>query len=57
MDGTVVSVDQYSSLEIAVQDEIVTLAKDIYEIPSYGEKTLHPEITQGKAGGYSARKM
>jgi tyrosinase len=57
MDGTVVSVDQYSSLEIAVQDEVVTLARDIYEIPSYGEKTLHPEITQGKAGGYSARKM
>lgn len=57
MDGTVVSADQYSSLEIVVQEEIVILARDIYEIPSYGEKTLHPEITQGKAGGYSAQKM
>jgi tyrosinase len=53
LDGTVISADQYQSLEIEVQEEVVTLARNIYEIPSYGAKTLNPEITQGKAGGYS----
>lgn len=57
MDGTVVDMDQYQSLEIEVQEEVVTLARDIYELPSYGTKTLHPEITQGKPGGYSGKKM
>jgi tyrosinase len=53
MNGTVVSEDQYQTLEIVVQEEVVTLARNIYEVPSYGDKTLHPEITRGKAGGYS----
>lgn len=52
MDGTVVATDQYQSLDIVVQEETVTLASNIYEIPSYGAKTLHPEITRGKPGGY-----
>jgi hypothetical protein len=56
MDGTIVAPEQYGSLEIVVQEEIVTLARDIYEIPTYRAKILHPEITQGKAGGYSVRK-
>jgi tyrosinase len=56
MDGSVVPADRYSSLEVMIQEEIVTLARTIYEIPSYGEKTLHPEITQGKVGGYPAKK-
>ena len=57
MDGTVVPAGQYSSLDVVVQEEIVTLAREIYEVPVYGEKTLHPEVVQGKVGGYSARKM
>lgn len=57
MDGTVVDTDQYQSLEVEVQEEVVTVPRDIYELPSYGAKTLHPEITQGKAGGYSVKKM
>ena len=52
MNGTVVPEDRYQTLEIVVQEEVVTLARNIYELPSYGEKTLHPEVTQGKAGGY-----
>lgn len=55
MDGTVVAPEQYGSLKVMVQEEVVTLARDVYEIPSYGEKTLHPEITQGKANGYSRK--
>jgi hypothetical protein len=29
------------------------MASSITELPKYGKKTLHPEITQEKAGGYS----
>ncbi|KAG0650056.1 Polyphenol oxidase 1 [Hyphodiscus hymeniophilus] len=50
MDGTVIPPHRYPSLEVEVQEEKVTLARDIYELPTYGQKTLHPEITQGKAG-------
>jgi len=57
MDGTVVPADHYPSLEVDVQEEIVTLAKDVYELPKYGKKMLHPEVTQGKAGGYYGKKM
>jgi tyrosinase len=57
MDSTVVPPEQYTSLEVEVQEEKVTLARDIYELPTYGEKTLHPEITQGKTGGHLGRKM
>ncbi|TAQ87719.1 hypothetical protein B7494_g3943 [Chlorociboria aeruginascens] len=50
-DGTIVPNAQVPGLQILVQDEIVTLATDITKLPIYGEKTLHPEVTSGKAGG------
>ncbi|KAJ8068065.1 hypothetical protein OCU04_003639 [Sclerotinia nivalis] len=50
-DGTVVPTEQVSGLIITVQDEIVTHPADDTQLPIYGTKTLHPEITSGKAGG------
>jgi hypothetical protein len=35
-----------------VQEEIVTLAKYTTELPEYGKKTLHPEVTERRAGGF-----
>ncbi|RDL42060.1 uncharacterized protein BP5553_02039 [Venustampulla echinocandica] len=52
LDGTVVSNDQIPSLKVTVFDEMVTLPKDITELPQYGSKTVHEEITNSKAGGY-----
>jgi tyrosinase len=49
----VVPNEQLPSLRVTVQDEVVTKAGSITELPVYGKKTLHPEITRGKAGGYS----
>ncbi|TGO22829.1 hypothetical protein BPAE_0153g00050 [Botrytis paeoniae] len=54
MDGTVLPTEQVSSLLITVQDEIVTHPAVETELPVYGTKTLHPEITSGKAGGASS---
>jgi tyrosinase len=56
INGTVAREDQYQTLTVEVQEEIVTLGRNIYELPSYGAKTMHPEITQGKAGGYLQKK-
>ncbi|KAE9377099.1 Di-copper centre-containing protein [Stipitochalara longipes BDJ] len=47
-DLTVVPNEQVPSLHLVVQDEDVTPPGDITELPTYGETTLHPEITQGK---------
>jgi tyrosinase len=47
-DLTVVPNDQVPSLQVVVQDEDVTLPRDITELPTYGEPTFHPVITQGK---------
>jgi len=44
-DGSLVPNDQVKGLTVVVQDVIVTPAKDITEFPTYGEKTLHPEVT------------
>jgi tyrosinase len=44
-------------LDVTIQEENVTLSGNIYELPLYGNKTLHPQITQGKAGGYSGKKI
>ncbi|KAF4635965.1 hypothetical protein G7Y89_g2127 [Cudoniella acicularis] len=51
LNGTVVPTEQLPSLRISVQDEEVTMAKAIYELPTYGKKTMHPEITKDKTGG------
>ncbi|KAM3081653.1 hypothetical protein ACMFMG_005105 [Clarireedia jacksonii] len=50
-DGTVVPNEQISGLVVTVQDEIVTVPGDETQFPVYGAKTLHPEVTSGKAGG------
>jgi tyrosinase len=47
-DLTVVPNEQVSSLRLVVQDEDVTLPRNITELPTYGEPTLHPAVTQGK---------
>jgi tyrosinase len=47
-DLTVVPKEQIPSLQLVVQDADVTLPRDITELPTYGEATLHPSITQGK---------
>lgn len=52
-DGTIVPTEQVPSLNIMVQDEVVTLATAVTELPTYGTKTLHPEVTKGKVGGCS----
>ncbi|KAH7330221.1 hypothetical protein BKA65DRAFT_404823 [Rhexocercosporidium sp. MPI-PUGE-AT-0058] len=52
-DGTVVPVENIPSLDIRVQEEVVMRSADITELPSYGQMTLHPEITTGRAGGYA----
>ncbi|RAL63678.1 hypothetical protein DID88_003721 [Monilinia fructigena] len=49
--GTMVPAEQVEGLIICVHDEIVTHPADETEFPVYGTKTLHPEITSGKAGG------
>lgn len=41
------------SLKVAVQEETVTLAKSIAEVPVYEKKVLHPESTRGRAGGFT----
>ncbi|KAH6678140.1 hypothetical protein B0J14DRAFT_582032 [Halenospora varia] len=51
MDGTVVPTEKCPSLRVAVQDEVVTMAESIYELPIYGKKTYHPEVTKDKVGG------
>ncbi|TVY34882.1 Polyphenol oxidase [Lachnellula subtilissima] len=44
-DGSVVS--DVEGLEVEVADEIVEPANDIFMFPSYGDRTVHPEITAG----------
>ncbi len=46
-------VDQYPNLDVVVQEEVVTLPGSVYELPTYGQTTAHPEITEGKQGGYT----
>lgn len=38
------------SLTLTVQDNVITLGNDITELPTYGTKTLHPDITEDKSG-------
>ncbi|PBP18673.1 tyrosinase [Diplocarpon rosae] len=52
-DGTVVPVEDIPSLTVTVQDELVTDSGDITKLPTYGKSTTHPEVTRGRAGGYS----
>lgn len=47
-DLSVVPNEQVPSLQLVVQDEDVTLPRDITELPTYGKPTLHPGVTQGK---------
>jgi hypothetical protein len=50
-EGDLIPNDQVSGLQIAVYEQIVTHPKDITEFPKYQRKTLHLEVTIGKAGG------
>ncbi|ESZ89927.1 hypothetical protein SBOR_9689 [Sclerotinia borealis F-4128] len=52
-DGSPIPIEQVSGLFITVHDEIITHPTDETKFPIYGIKTLHPEITSGKAGGAS----
>jgi hypothetical protein len=49
-----VDISNCPSLQITVQDEEVTPAENKYNFPTYGSPTMHPEITEGKVGGYNA---
>ncbi|PQE14942.1 hypothetical protein CJF32_00002481 [Rutstroemia sp. NJR-2017a WRK4] len=53
-DGTVIPNENVLGLIVTVQDEIVIHPADETQFPVYGTKTLHPEITSGKAGGLSS---
>ncbi|RDL38192.1 uncharacterized protein BP5553_05625 [Venustampulla echinocandica] len=44
-DGTTIPSTQVPSLSLIVDDIIVTLPKDITELPSYGTRTPHSDIT------------
>jgi tyrosinase len=54
VDGTVIDFSNCPSLEIKVQDEEVTPPENEHNFPTYGSPTVHPEITEGKVGGYDA---
>jgi hypothetical protein len=54
VDGTVVNLSNCPSLQIKVHDEEVTPAENEHTFPTYGTPTVHPEITEGKVGGYGA---
>ncbi|POS84167.1 hypothetical protein EPUL_005395 [Erysiphe pulchra] len=43
MDGTVVTMEQVPSLNITLQEEVMTMSLDITQLPTYSEKTWHPE--------------
>lgn len=45
-------VESLPHLTVTVQDEQVTNSGQITELPKYGKKTLHSEVTKGRAGGY-----
>lgn len=51
--GTVIPLEQIESLKISVAEEMVSLAKSLTELPVYGKRILHPEITKGKVGGFT----
>ncbi|KAJ5047353.1 uncharacterized protein L3040_003180 [Drepanopeziza brunnea f. sp. 'multigermtubi'] len=51
-DGTVVPIESLPNLIVTVQDEMVTMGGAITELPHYGEKTVHVEVTKGRRGGY-----
>lgn len=53
IDGTVVPNSQIPSLTVHVQEEPVAYQMGLNSFPKYGSPTIHPEITKGKAGGYS----
>jgi hypothetical protein len=36
-----------------VQEDIVTPGNDISKLPVYSEVIVHPEVTEGKPGGYA----
>jgi tyrosinase len=54
VDGTVMDILNCPSLQISVQDEEVSPAENKHSFPTYGTPTVHPEITEGKVGGYGA---
>lgn len=49
--GTIVPNEQVVGLKIGIYDDVVTLPGSITELPKYGNRTAHPEVTSGKAGG------
>jgi hypothetical protein len=52
VDGTPIDAAMCESLKVYIYDEEVTLPQDEYHFPTYGTKTIHPEITEGKNGSY-----
>jgi tyrosinase len=44
-DGIEVDNAQVKGLVVVVADEVVQLSQDISEFPTFGERTVHPEIT------------
>jgi hypothetical protein len=50
-DGTTVPNEEVEGLMVGVWDDVVRLPSAITEFPTYGNKTAHPEVTSGKAGG------
>lgn len=51
VNGTTIPTDQLDSLNIQVHEGAVTWGNNIYELPRYGDRTAHPQITKGKLGG------
>lgn len=43
--------EQIPSLKIALYSEVVTLPESITELPTFGEQTLHAEVTDGRPNG------
>lgn len=52
INGTVIPNSEIPSLSVHVQEEPVAYATNAHSFPRYGLPRIHPEITQGKAGGY-----
>jgi hypothetical protein len=50
-DGSTVPNEDVEGLRVGVWDDVVKLPTAITELPTYGNKTAHPEVTSGKAGG------
>lgn len=48
------STEDVQCLNVKVQEDLVTLGRDVSELPTYGDTIIHSDITKGKTGGYVA---